>query len=87
MKQHQNISRFWIFLKSFYRKPKDLYCMYDHLAKSSMSEWFYPNHDIKDIYKRCIKFGTYFTKSAQYYLILVTHSLIKDEIVSILKNK
>ena len=40
--------------------------MYDNLSNSSIKEWFHPNEDLNDIYKRCVKFNTYFAKSAQY---------------------
>ena len=51
-----------------------------------MREWFYPNGDLKDTYKRCVEFGIYFAKCAQYCPILDSHPLLKEEICVILKK-
>ena len=87
VKQHRNITEAWSFLRSAYRKPGDLSCVYDNLSKSSMREWFHPNGDLKETYKRCVDFGTYFAKTAQRCPILESNPILKDEICAILRNK
>ena len=49
-----------------YKKPCDLFTVYDGLSKNSMRDWFHLNGELKDKYKKCVEFGTYFAKSAQH---------------------
>ena len=67
-------------------KHGDLSCVCDNLSKSSMREWFHPNGELKDTYKRCVEFDTYFVKSAQHCPILDSRPLLKEEICTILKK-
>ena len=67
-------------------KPGDLSCVYDSLYKNFMRDWFYPNGELKDTYKRCVEFDTYFAKYAQYCLLLESHPALKEEICIVLKK-
>jgi len=49
-----------------------------------MYKWFHPNGDLKENYKCCIEFGTYFAKSKQYCSILMNYPLFKEEICTVL---
>ena len=51
-----------------------------------MRKWFHSNGDLKNTYKRCVEFNTYFVKSAQHCPILDSHPLLKEEICAILKK-
>jgi hypothetical protein len=87
VKQHRNIAEAWGFLRSAYKKLGDLSCVYDKLSKSSMRDWFHPNGDLKEIYKRCVDFGTYFAKTAQRCPILESNPILKEEICAIIRNQ
>jgi hypothetical protein len=51
-----------------------------------MRDWFHSNGELKDTYKRCVEFGTYFAKSAQHCPVLESHIALKEEICTILKK-
>ena len=42
---------------------------------------------MKETYKRCVDFGTYFVKTAQHCPILESNPILKDEICAILRNQ
>ena len=86
MRQCRCISTALSFLRAAYRKPRDLISVYDNLSKNSMRDWFHPNGDLKDTYKRCVKFSTYFSKSAQHCPVLESYPALKEEICSVLKK-
>ena len=86
MKQHRCIAGALSFLRASYRKPGELSSVYDKLSKNSMRDWFYSNGELKDTYKRCVEFGTYFAKSAQHCPVLESHPALKEEICTVLKK-
>jgi len=43
-----------MYLRAAYRQPGSLHSPYDYLARSTMYEWFHPNGDLKENYKRCV---------------------------------
>ena len=67
-------------------KPKDISSVYDNLSKNSIRDWFHSNGKLKDTYKRCIEFGTYFAKYAQQCLVLESHLALKEKICTVLKK-
>jgi hypothetical protein len=52
-----------------------------------MYSWFHTNGTLKDNIQRCVKLGTYFTKSAQHYPILDKFPLLKEEICQALNKQ
>ena len=86
MKQHRCIAGALSFLRASYRKPGELSSVYDKLSKNSMRDWFYSNGELKDTYKRCVEFGTYFAKSVQHCPVLESHPALKEEICTVLKK-
>ena len=43
---------------------------YGYLAKNTMYEWFHPNGDLRENYKRCVELDTYFDKASLHCHIL-----------------
>jgi hypothetical protein len=41
-----------------------------------MYEWFHPSDDLKENYKRCVEFGTYFDKASLHLVIIPPLQLI-----------
>jgi hypothetical protein len=87
VKQHRNIGDALNFLRSAYRKPGDLSCVYDYLSRETMYGWFHSNGIMKDNIKRCVKLGIYFAKSTQHCLILASYPFLKEEICEVLKKQ
>jgi hypothetical protein len=87
VKQHRNLQEALDFLRSAYRLPGDLSCVYDNLNRSSMSGWFHSNGDLKDSIKRCVELGTYFAKSSQHCPILASYPELKNEICEVLRKQ
>jgi hypothetical protein len=87
VKQHRNLQEALDFLRSAYRLPGDLSCVYDNLNRSSMSGWFHSNGDLKDSIKRCVELGTYFAKSSQHCPILASYHEVKNEICEVLRKQ
>jgi hypothetical protein len=87
VKQHRNIGDALNFLRSAYRKPGDLSCVYDYLSRGTMYGWFHSNGVLKDNIKRCVELGTYFAKSTQHCPILASYPLLKEEICEVLKKQ
>jgi hypothetical protein len=81
VKRHRNLQEALDFLRSAYRKPGDLSCVYDNLSRSTMSGWFHSNGTLKDTIKRCVELGTYFTKSVQHCPILLPFFFLKKRFV------
>ena len=75
------------FLRSAYRKPRDLSCVYDNLSRGTIYGWFHSNGVLKDNIKRCVEIGTYFAKSTQHCQILASYPLLKEKICEVLKKQ
>jgi len=84
VKQHRNIQGALTYLRAAFRKPRDLSSVYDSLSRGTMYEWFHPNGDLKENYKRCVEFGTYLAKPKQNCPILMDYPLLKKEICTVL---
>jgi hypothetical protein len=87
MKQHRNYADALGFLRSAYRQPCDLSCVYDALTRGSLHTWFYPDGKLKDNYKKCVEFGSYFAKAPQHCPVLALFPLLKEEICEVLKKQ
>jgi hypothetical protein len=87
MQQARNITNALMYLRSAYRQPGSLHSSYDYIARSTMYEWFYPNGDFKENYKRCVELGTYFDKASQHCLILGVYPVLRDEICNVLRKQ
>ena len=86
MKQHRCIGGALSLFRVTYMKPRDLSCVNDNLSKNSMRDWFHPNGKLKDTYKRCVEFDTYFTKFTKHCPMLEFHSALKEKIYTVLKK-
>ena len=52
-----------------------------------MYEWFHPNGDLKENYKRYVELGTYFDKASQHCPILDDYPALRDEICNVLRKQ
>ena len=52
-----------------------------------MYEWFHPNGDLKENYKRCVELDTYFDKTSQHCPILDDYPTLRDEICNVLRKQ
>jgi hypothetical protein len=52
-----------------------------------MYEWFHPNGDLKENYKRCVELGTYFDKASQHCPMLGDYPALRDEICNVLRKQ
>ena len=87
VKLPHNISEAWSFSRPAYRNLGNQSYIYDNVSKNSLREWFHPNENLKETYKCCVNFGTYFAKTAQHYPILKSRPILKEEICVILRNQ
>ena len=52
-----------------------------------MYEWFHPNGDLKENYKRCVELGTYFDKASQHCPMFGDYPALRDEICNVLRKQ
>ena len=57
------------------------------LTTNSIHEWFHPNGDLKENFKHCVDFGTYYAKTVQRCPIFESNSIMKDKICVIFREK
>jgi hypothetical protein len=87
VKQHRNIPEALGFLRSAYRKPGDLSCIYDNLNRSTMIGWFHSDGTLKDGIKRCVELGNYFAKPHIIALFLLLFQTSKKKSMRFCQSK
>ena len=48
---------------------------------------FHPNGNLKENYKRCVEFDTYFDKASQHCPLLNDYPALRDEICNVLRKQ
>jgi hypothetical protein len=51
-----------------------------------MYEWFHPNGELKENYKRYVEFGTYFDMASQHCPMLGDYPALRDEICNVFRK-